>query len=661
MNLLFAAIGTIIGALIFVIADYRVLVPAFVCLFISSLAFTTFSRYRKEILSLLTLILIMFFNYNFRAEHLEFLDPNKLIKEKSKPYFKIEAKLNRKSFNNAEFIISLRDKETDIYDYFQECFLPYRFLLITNSERGLSEGDELSFKTEKINFTKISKNQIKFLKKEKVFFSIKIIEKDRDRILNYLGHEKNLLDDLRNLFKRYFLKNLGKEKGLIQTSLLFGSRVAEIPETIKGHIKSLGLSHIFAASGFHLILIAGIFQFLLSKCRISTSIESSLIIIISLIYSALAGFSPSINRAVICLIIFYLAKFLNRKLDNIKLLTILAGIVIFIDPYTILDLGFQLSYLATLSILIWVKPITSKLENELLENTPRHDNGSLDKLRDKPNFIKIVFEQIFKYFKESLIISIAVQSLVAPLIIYYFKTFPIWSILANLIFTPILSLVIIFGLFGLNILSSPLLDLRLNLFKWSEYLPLRDYHLEFSFPSMIIMLILINLMLAIFCFKNFLVNKTLKSSLIVSLSLILLAKISPVYGSYEFYTRNQHFDSFLETQIREMKNKGDNYKYFSKSVLEGLIILDINSLAALKGLDKELREINLLVIPKLSANSIYLESLCRSLKPQIVIVSSKSKSPKIWKNLDYLKDKSHVIFNDGKLVVSDNKYWRIYN
>ncbi len=184
MNLLFAAIGTIIGALIFVIADYRVLITAFICLFISSLAFTTLTKYRKEIISLLTFVLIMFFNYNFRAEHLEFLDPDLLIKEKSKPYFKIEAKLNRKSFNNAEFIISLRDRDKDLYDYFQECFLPFRFLLITNSERGLSEWDELSFNAKKIHFDKISKNQNKFLKKEKVFFSLKVIEKDRKRILN---------------------------------------------------------------------------------------------------------------------------------------------------------------------------------------------------------------------------------------------------------------------------------------------------------------------------------------------------------------------------------------------------------------------------------------------------------------------------------------------
>lgn len=639
MNLLFAAIGTIIGALIFVIADYRVLITAFICLFISSLAFTTLTKYRKEIISLLTFVLIMFFNYNFRAEHLEFLDPDLLIKEKSKPYFKIEAKLNRKSFNNAEFIISLRDRDKDLYDYFQECFLPYRFLLITNSERGLSEGDELSFNAKKIHFDKISKNQNKFLKKEKVFFSLKVIEKDRKRILNYSGHEKNILDDLRNSFKRYFLKNLGKEKGLIQSSLLFGSRVAEIPETIKGYVKSLGLSHIFAASGFHLVLIAGVFQFIFSRCRIATKPESILIIFISLVYSALAGFSPSINRAFICLIGFYLAKFSNRKLDSIKLLTILAGLVIFIDPYTILDLGFQLSYLATLAILLWVKPLTNRLdEYNLLKNNA-----------------------IIKYFQESLILSIAVQSLVAPLIIYYFKTFPIWSILANLIFTPLLSLVIISGLFGLNILSSPLLDLSLTLFKLSEHLPLRDYHLEFSFPSMIIMLILINLLLGIFCFKNFLTNKTLKTSLALSLSLILFAKILPAYGSYEFYTRNAHFDSFIQSQIQEMNTKNLKYKYFSKAGLEGLIILDLNSLAALKGLDKELHEINLLVLPKLTASSIYLESLCRYLKPQFIIISSKSKSPKIWKNLDYLKDKCHVIFNDGKLVVSDNKYWRIYN
>jgi ComEC/Rec2-related protein len=596
----------------------------------------------------------MFFNYNFRAEYLQYLDPNKVYKSSEIQYLKIETPANQNDFFQDEFIVSLKQRSPSFLDRVKDIFIPYRFLLVIKSGKGFQQGDIINLGEAVPEFKALTGFKAKVLKKEKVFFKIKA--KELERKINFEKHELDVFSDTRQQIKRYFLKTLGQEQGLITTSLLFGSRVAKIPDEVMLGIKRLGLSHIFAASGFHLMLLAGFLQFIFTRLRLNSRLESLLIITLSIIYTGLAGFSPSILRSAVCITAFYLAKLANRKINNLKLLTILAGIVIFIDPYSILDLGLQLSYLATLAILIWGSPINQKLEEDL-------SAGSLAKA-DAPQqsfSLSKIYQFLAKYTRESLALSLAVQTLIAPLTLYYFKSFPVWSILANLIFTPLLSMVIVLAVFGMSFIINPILGFSLYLFKLSEYLPWVNYQIEFSFASMILLLIILNFSAFIYCNKEFLKSTILRSSILVSLVILLLAKTLPVYGIQEFYIRYGHFDTFIEREIHEMKKNKTNHKYFSKAGLEGLIILDTSSLKKLKGLDGKLREVQMLVLPSLKTNSIYLETLTKVLKPQFILISSKSKSENIEENLKHLRESSNVLFNEGKLVVSDNKYWRIYN
>jgi ComEC/Rec2-related protein len=588
----------------------------------------------------------MFFNYNFRAEYLQYLDPNKVYKSSEIQYLKIETPANQNDFFQDEFIVSLKKRDPSLVDRIKDVFIPYRFLLVIKSGKGFQQGDIINLGEAAPEFKALTGFKAKVLKKEKVFFKIKA--KELERKINFEKHELDVFSDTRQQIKRYFLKTLGQEQGLITTSLLFGSRVAKIPDEVMLGIKRLGLSHIFAASGFHLMLLAGFLQFIFTRLRLNSRLESLLIITLSIIYTGLAGFSPSIVRSAVCITAFYLAKLANRKINNLKLLTILAGIVIFIDPYSILDLGLQLSYLATLAILIWGSPINQKLEEDFSAG---------------------------KYIRESLALSLAVQTLIAPLTLYYFKSFPVWSILANLIFTPLLSAVIVLAVFGMSFIINPILGFSLYLFKLSEYLPWVNYQMEFSFASMILLLVILNFSAFLYCNKEFLKSIILRSSILASFVILLLAKTLPVYGIQEFYIRYGHFDSFIEKEIHEMKKNKTNYKYFTKAGLEGLIILDTSSLKKLKSLDGKLREVQMLVLPSLKTNSIYLETLTKVLKPQFVLISTKSKSENaengvvkrsrksenIEENLKHLRESSNVLFNEGKLVVSDKKYWRIYN
>ena len=94
--------------------------------------------------------------------------------------------------------------------------------------------------------------------------------------------------------------------------------------------------------------------------------------------------------------------------------------------------------------------------------------------------------------------------------------------------------------------------------------------------------------------------------------------------------------------------------------LKTLLINDLSSLKKLGDLKDNLQEIHLLVLSKLDANDIYLNTLIKLLKPQFVLVRTSSKSKKVGENLELLAKNSNLIVNEGKLIVSDSKYWRIY-
>jgi len=656
LDLYWASIGTILGSIYFVLGDFRVLSAALLALVISSLVYTTLKHLKTQIISFLFAFLIVFFNFNLRSERLEYSDFTKLHQQYKTSKWKIISE-PKDEFFNSEFIIELVvDKGSSIKEKFYFKLFPLRLRAKSESKKGFEKNDIVLLE-EPLFLEKLSTRKIKYLKKDKVFYNLKNSNK-----LVFHHHEVNFIDEIRIQIANYYRATLSNENALLITSVLLGSRSSELPGDFINPVRKLGLGHFLAASGFNLMILTLVLTWIFKHLGLNNRISSLVSMIAISVYMGLAGFSPSVVRAGIFALIYLILKFFNRKTLSLKLLIYLAGIILFLDPYSIFDIGFQLSYLATMAIIIWTPLINEKMKNLKL-----------------PSLLK-----------EAIVVTLAVQFFVYPLSVYYFSNLQIWSFLANVLISPFLSFLTILGFFGLSPIIEPYSSTIRFVISKSIYLPGVNTEADLSLNGLIILSIFINV-IGIILFKNPLQNIIRENNEIKDLS---LDKIVSNYFTKAINSKNVQYAILLaclmmftaleldpikvkKYQIRNgtiknntlinkiLENKKTNYQYFKIGTLDALLIKDRSSLSKLGNLKNDLREVTFLFLPNLSQKDMYLKTLIEIIKPQFTICSiknydsQKELKPKVKSNLEIIAKHSHTILNEGTLYIKDNKYWKI--
>jgi competence protein ComEC len=153
---------------------------------------------------------------------------------------------------------------------------------------------------------------------------------------------------------------LGSTKGEILSSMVLGSKAVDLSYDLRDRFTKIGLAHVFAASGFQVSLLLGLVLRLTQKY----SQKSQLIIgsIVLLSYLCLTGIQPSIARATIMGMGVLIATINDRKIRPLGALLAAAILLLIINPLWIWDLGFQLSFLATLGLIVTVPYLTQKID-----------------------------------------------------------------------------------------------------------------------------------------------------------------------------------------------------------------------------------------------------------------------------------------------------------
>jgi competence protein ComEC len=220
---------------------------------------------------------------------------------------------------------------------------------------------------------------------------------------------------IRQRIIRSHTRGLGVPEGPLVSAMVLGSQSANfyLPVELKDHFTRIGLAHTLAASGFHVSLILSM-VLLLTK---GLSPRSQLIAgVISLgIFMALTGPQPSILRAVIMGASALIAPLFQRKSRPIGSLLLAATFLLLLNPTWIWDLSFQLSFLATLGLLVTVPAIIKRL-------------GWMPPI-----------------LAAAIAIPIAASIWTLPLQLYVFKIISPYSIPINILTTPFVTIISIGG------------------------------------------------------------------------------------------------------------------------------------------------------------------------------------------------------------------------
>lgn len=187
----------------------------------------------------------------------------------------------------------------------------------------------------------------------------------------------------------------GENAALIQ-GMLFGDTNGIDEDTLLAFQKN-STAHILSVSGLHIGIIY-MFMNMLLRGRKSLCFDLAMILFF-LTYAALASFSPSVMRAVFMITLHIMSKQLYKRYDLLSATAFTALVMLMVNPLMILNAGFQMSYLAMLSLSVFL-PIAEKI----LKN------------------------QLFTVFSPIL----AIQVGMAPLICYHFNYFSLGGFVANI-------------------------------------------------------------------------------------------------------------------------------------------------------------------------------------------------------------------------------------
>ncbi len=329
-----------------------------------------------------------------------------------------DPKFNEKTVSAKLEIIAIRDNE----DWLSTSGKTLLYIERNEHSENLSVGNQIIF-TPSLSEIENSGNPEEFNYKK--YLAYNFIENT-----DYLSAEDwQIIDSsggrtmqTRALSIRQFLIEKLEETGISNDELAVISALAlgyknDLSDELRHSYSSSGAMHILAVSGLHVGIIYGILVFIFSfiKNRKYAWFKTLIIICFIWFYALLTGLSPSVSRAALMFSIIALSKLQNRNSSSLNAVVVSAFILLLINPYNITNIGFQLSYIAVIGIIMLFEPIYAMLEVK---------NKFLDKIWSLTA------------------VSIAAQIATAPIAIYYFHQFSNYFLLTNYILIPLSTIAI---------------------------------------------------------------------------------------------------------------------------------------------------------------------------------------------------------------------------
>jgi len=211
-------------------------------------------------------------------------------------------------------------------------------------------------------------------------------------------------------------KTLPEPYSTLLSSIVFGSRAAKAPKDIKETYKRAGVAHLLVASGMHLGILVGVCLFIVRSTRMPLWMGVLITSIVNFMYALMTGFGPSILRAAIMAEIMLVGLLFEREKEIYTSLALSAFIILLFNPKCLFDVGFQLSFGATWS-LVYVAPVIAE--------------------RLKPYLPKYI----------AALVSAAIAPVLAsvPITLFHFSQASLIGVITNILLLPWVGIIVVLG------------------------------------------------------------------------------------------------------------------------------------------------------------------------------------------------------------------------
>jgi competence protein ComEC len=226
----------------------------------------------------------------------------------------------------------------------------------------------------------------------------------------------------------------GDQKALsLLKAVCLGDR-SLLTEELRMAYSQAGGMHLLAVSGLHVGLIWWVLQLCTAwMVRLFRNGLAQVLLVLGLLwfYAYVTGFSSSVCRSVTMFSFFSLSRIRGEGISTLNVIFASAFLLAIIDPMRIMDVGFQLSYLAIAGI-VCIFPLSSRLLR------PRWP--------------------LLRWLWQASSVSLAAQLATAPLVIYYFHQFPVYSLITSIIALPLLSILMALFVTSIPLLAAGILE-----------------------------------------------------------------------------------------------------------------------------------------------------------------------------------------------------------
>lgn len=350
----------------------------------------------------------------------------------------------------------------------------------------------------------------------------------------FLQSLNNIRNDIIQTHSKY-LKSPNLE---ILGGIVFGDDAIAPPDYIKTAFLNSGLLHLLAASGMNVALIYGIWFFILRKLRVPFNLTVLSGIFVVIFYSLMTGLGPSVIRAACMLIFILIGKLINRDAHSISLLSFVALLMLIYNPAYINDVGFELSFLVTFGLLVMTPVIFEKIP-----------------------------QKVPVWLSGAIFIPLIAQIWVAPIQMYYFNSFSLYSIFANIVIVPFITIISFGGFisavlalikplaslvcFSFDFVLNPILNIIVAISQYFSHLP--HSLIQTPEPSALQILLYYTIVLLVTLLLKIGVNKkVIITTSLLSLTLIISCIQLPNHDLETIAFDVQNADAFL---IKTPQNK----------------------------------------------------------------------------------------------------------